>query len=106
MFHSEIVIFHISIVIFHISGGVSNLGEVGLEHVPPSSLGEVGRKNEHAIFPAKTGTPFFQQKRARHFSSKNGHAIFPAKTGTPVLQFLPFYPVSGKWAPNTSRSGG
>ena len=39
MFHSEIVIFHISIVIFHISGGV----------------------------PAKTGTPFFQQKRARQF---------------------------------------
>ena len=31
IFHSEIVIFHISIVIFHISGGVSNLGEVGLE---------------------------------------------------------------------------
>ena len=39
--------------------------------------------------------PFFQQKRARHFSSKNGHAIFLAKTGTPVLQLLPFYPVSG-----------
>merc|ERR1711884_630360 len=58
-------------------------------------LAALTSKNGHAIFPAKTGTPFFQQKRARHFSSKNGHAIFPAKnghaifqaeTGTPVLQ--------------------
>ena len=29
--------------------------------------------------------PFFQQKRARHFSSKDRHAIFLAKTGTPFL---------------------